>query len=85
VSVHDRVGDGFTLLRLTARKGDASGLQKAFAALGAPFAMLDIDSDSVRSVYGYDYLLVRPDLHVVWRGHTLPADADKIARVVTGH
>ena len=85
VSVHDRIGDGFTLLRLAAKKADASGLQKAFAALGAPFALLDIDSDNVRSVYGCDYLLVRPDLHVVWRGHTLPADADAVARVVTGH
>jgi len=85
VSVHDRIGDGFTLLRLGANKTDASGLQKAFAAFGAPFALLDIDSGNVRSVYGYDYLLVRPDLHVVWRGHTLPADTDKVARVVTGH
>jgi hypothetical protein len=39
----------------------------------------------VRSVYGFDYLLVRPDLHVVWRGNALPADADKVARIVTGH
>ena len=85
VSVHDRIGDGFTLLRLDEKRGDASALQKAFAALGAPFAVLDIGSDNVRSVYGFDYLLVRPDLHVVWRGHTLPADADRVARVVTGH
>jgi len=85
VSVHDRIGDGFTLLRLGAAKADASALQKAFAALGAPFSVLDIDSANVRSVYGFDYLMVRPDLHVVWRGHTLPADADKVARMVTGH
>jgi hypothetical protein len=36
-------------------------------------------------VYGFDYLLVRPDLHVVWRGNVLPDDPDKIARIVTGH
>jgi 2-polyprenyl-6-methoxyphenol hydroxylase-like FAD-dependent oxidoreductase len=85
VSVHDRIGDGFTLLRLAANKADAARLQKAFSALGAPFAVLDIDSANVREAYGFDYLLVRPDLHVVWRGHALPDDADKIARVVTGH
>jgi 2-polyprenyl-6-methoxyphenol hydroxylase-like FAD-dependent oxidoreductase len=85
VSVHDRIGDGFTLLRLGATKADASRLQKAFGAFGALFAMLDIDSDAVRSVYGFDYLLVRPDLHVVWRGNTLPDDPDQVARVVTGH
>lgn len=85
VSVHDRIGDGFTLLRLGADKADASLVQKAFSALSAPFAVLDIDSDNVRETYGFDYLLVRPDLHVVWRGNALPDNADKIARVVTGH
>ena len=36
VSVHDRIGDGYTLLRLGADKGDASGLQKSFSAIGEP-------------------------------------------------
>jgi 2-polyprenyl-6-methoxyphenol hydroxylase-like FAD-dependent oxidoreductase len=85
VSVHDRIGDGFTLLRLGADKAAAAGLQKAFGAIGAPFATLDIDSDAVRNVYGFDYLLVRPDLHVVWRGNALPDDPDRLARIVTGH
>jgi hypothetical protein len=60
-------------------------LLKAFSAFGAPLSVLDIDSEAARSVYGFDYLLVRPDLHVVWRGDTLPKDPDKVARVVTGH
>ena len=65
--------------------GDASGLQKAFSAVGAPFSVLDLDSAAARRVYGFDYLLVRPDLHVVWRGNALPNAPDKIARIVTGH
>ena len=85
VSVHDRIGDGYTLLRLGADKGDASGLQKAFSMIGAPLALLDLDSDAARSVYGFDYLLVRPDLHVVWRGNALPKNPDQVARVVTGN
>ena len=85
ISVHDRIGDGFTLLRLGRNKEDASGLRKAFSAIGAPFAVLDIDSEAARRVYGFDYLLVRPDLHVVWRGDALPKDPDRVARVVTGH
>jgi hypothetical protein len=84
-SVHDRIGDGYTLLRLGRNKADASGLQKAFAALRAPLSVLDIDNVRVREVYGFDYLLVRPDLHVVWRGNALPADAEAVARVVSGH
>jgi 2-polyprenyl-6-methoxyphenol hydroxylase-like FAD-dependent oxidoreductase len=85
VSVHDRIGDGFTLLRLGRTKADASGLHRAFGALHAPLSLLDIDSEAVRRVYGFDYLLVRPDLHVAWRGDVLPADPDKVARIVTGH
>jgi hypothetical protein len=36
-------------------------------------------------VYGYDYLLVRPDLHVAWRGNRMPEQAEDLARTITGH
>jgi hypothetical protein len=85
VSVHDRIGDGFTLLRLGRNKADAAGLRTAFGAIGAPFATLDINSEAARHAYGVDYLLVRPDLHVCWRGDALPKDPHPVARVVTGH
>ena len=85
ISVHDRIADGFTLLRLGRNKADASGLLKAFSAIGAPLSVLDIDSEAARRVYGFDYLLVRPDLHLVWRGEVLPKDPGRVARVVTGH
>ncbi len=85
LSVHDRIGDGFTLLQLGRDEGDASGLQKAFGALGAPLTLLPLDSETVRAVYGFDYLLIRPDLHVAWRGNAPPADPDAVARRVTGH
>lgn len=84
VSVNDRIPDGYTLLRLGKERGDA-GLAAAFARIGAPFSALDIDSGPARAVYGFDYLLVRPDLHVVWRGNALPDDAQALARRVTGH
>jgi 2-polyprenyl-6-methoxyphenol hydroxylase-like FAD-dependent oxidoreductase len=85
ISVHDRIADGFTLLRLGRNKDDAAGLQTAFGAIGAPFSTLDIDSEAARRAYDIDYLLVRPDLHVCWRGDALPNDPDRVARVVTGH
>jgi 2-polyprenyl-6-methoxyphenol hydroxylase-like FAD-dependent oxidoreductase len=84
-SVHDAIGDGYTLLRLGGSKADTSGLARAMHALDAPFDELTIDEDAPRDVYGYDLILVRPDLHVVWRGHTAPADPSEVARVVTGH
>jgi hypothetical protein len=84
VSVHDRISDGFTLLRLGKTKSAASCLQLAFSRIGAPFSVLDIENMAVRDVYGFDYLLVRPDLHVVWRGNELPASPDTVVCTVTG-
>ncbi len=85
VSVHDRIGDGFTLLRLGRTKSDAAAMRRAFGAISAPFSVLDIDGEAPRRVYGFDYLLVRPDLHVVWRGDVLPENPDQVALKVTGH
>jgi 2-polyprenyl-6-methoxyphenol hydroxylase-like FAD-dependent oxidoreductase len=84
-SVHDIVGDGYTLLRLGGTKADTSGLEQAMRSLGAPFAAVTIAQSAARDVYGYDLLLVRPDLHVVWRGNTQPSDPAQLAAVVTGH
>lgn len=84
VSVNDRIPDGYTLLRLRAT-GDATPLARAFARIGAPFTALDLDSEPARAVYGFDYVMVRPDLHVVWRGNTLPSDPEGLARRLTGH
>ena len=85
VSVHDRIGDGFTLLRLARERPMRAACKKPSPRIGAPFAVLDIESEAARSVYGFDYLLVRPDLHVVWRGNALPHDARKVACTVTGN
>ena len=83
--VHDRIGDGYTLLRLGSASADAEPLARAFAAIGAPFEVLDIREGTAREVYGFDYLLLRPDLHVVWRGNSPPDDPERLARMVTGH
>ena len=52
--------------------------------LGAPFTVLDCRRRRARDVYGYDLILVRPDLHVVWRGNTLPDDPARLAAMATG-
>lgn len=84
VSVHDRIADGYTLLQFA----DCDGvrlLPEAMAELGAPCATLRLSSDTARQVYGYDLLLVRPDLHVAWRGNRAPDNPGEISRLVTGH
>jgi 2-polyprenyl-6-methoxyphenol hydroxylase-like FAD-dependent oxidoreductase len=84
-SVHDAIGDGYTLLRLGRSNAATSCLERAMRSLHAPFEVLTIDGDVPRDVYGYDLILVRPDLHVVWRGNTAPSDPAQLAAVATGH
>jgi 2-polyprenyl-6-methoxyphenol hydroxylase-like FAD-dependent oxidoreductase len=84
-SVHDVIGDSYTLLRLGESSADTSRLERAMRALHAPFEVLTIDGDAPRDVYGYNLILVRPDLHVVWRGNTAPSDPVQLAAVATGH
>jgi len=83
-ALHDRLGPGYTLLRLGGTQADTSSLERSFREMRAPLDVHDIAGERPREIYQYDLLLVRPDLHVVWRGNELPRDADKIARVATG-
>ena len=85
VAIQDRMPAGYTLLRLGGCDTDASGLQSAMKALGAPFQVLDIPDAIAREIYGYDLILVRPDLHIAWRGKRSPPDPARLARLVTGH
>lgn len=83
--IQDLIGDGFTLLRLGGTTADTSALERAMQARRAPFATLDISDAAARDIYGYDLILVRPDLHIAWRGNAAPADAGQLAAMVTGH
>ena len=84
-AVQDLIGDGYTLLRLGRTRADTSGLEDAMRALGAPMQVLPIDAASARDVYGFDLILLRPDMHVAWRGNAAPPDPHQLAALVTGH
>ena len=83
--LQDKIADGYTVLRLAGTKADAGGLQDAIAARGAPVRVLDVPDKVARDVYGYDLVLIRPDMHVVWRGNAAPEDAGKVSDIATGH
>jgi 2-polyprenyl-6-methoxyphenol hydroxylase-like FAD-dependent oxidoreductase len=83
-ALHDKLGPGYTLLRVGPAAHDTAALEGAFAATGAPFDVLDVPDAAARELYEYDLLLVRPDLHVVWRGNRAPGDPDAIAATATG-
>ncbi|HUC49657.1 MAG TPA: FAD-dependent monooxygenase, partial [Xanthobacteraceae bacterium] len=83
--MQDRIGEGYTILKLGNSKADASGLEQAIRARGAPVAVFDVPDRIAREIYGYDLILVRPDMHVVWRGNAAPEDAAEVAAIATGH
>ena len=77
--------EGFTLLRLGSTQADSSGLEQALKARGAPVTVLDIADAAARDVYGVDLILLRPDMHVAWRGNAMPGEPAALAAIVTGH
>ena len=83
--MQDHIPDGYTILKLGRTKADASGLEKALRSRGAPTTVLDVPDRVAREIYGYDLILTRPDMHVVWRGNGPPEDAAGVAAVATGH
>ncbi|MDO8679629.1 MAG: FAD-dependent monooxygenase [Acidobacteriota bacterium] len=84
-AIQDLIGGGYALLRLGGTPADMSGLEGAMRACGAPLQVLTIDGGAARDVYGFDLILLRPDMHVAWRGQTAPPDAHQLVALVTGH
>jgi hypothetical protein len=82
-ALQDRLGDDYTLLDLSG-DCDTSGLQEAFSKIGAPLGVLHLDEKRVREVYGASVFLLRPDLHIVWRGDGPPQDPAALAALATG-
>jgi hypothetical protein len=84
-AMHDLIGTGFTLLDLGEDACDASALAACMEAVGAPFTVLRVPEPRLLKAYERRRVLVRPDLHVAWRGDTLPEDCGALAALVVGH
>ena len=84
-AVQDKIPTtGYTILRLGKTSVDTKPLHEAIASYGAPVSTLEIPDEIARDIYGYDLILLRPDMHVVWRGNAAP-DAAEVAAIATGH
>ncbi len=84
VSVFDRLGRDFTLLRLGGAAHDTSGLEAAARRRATALAVIDVSPTEARDLYGRDLVLVRPDHHVAWRGNAPPADPQAVIDRVLG-
>ena len=53
-------------------------------ALSAPLNVLHLDEARVRDVFGASVFLLRPDLHIAWRGDAAPPHPTTLAAMATG-
>lgn len=83
VSIYDRLGRDFTLLRFDAA-AQTSAIEAAARAQGVPLEVLDVSHTEARDLYQADLVLVRPDQHVAWRGNRLPDDPQRLIRTAIG-
>ena len=85
-ALQDRLRRGYALIACTPRAAGFDKLGEAFRSLHCPFQVLDVSEvHHAREIYESDYVLLRPDLHVAWRGDGAPADPAALAARVTGH
>jgi 2-polyprenyl-6-methoxyphenol hydroxylase-like FAD-dependent oxidoreductase len=84
-SLFDAFGREFTLLRLGKHAPDATPFIAAAAAARLPLTVLDLSSEQIRDVYEADFVLIRPDQIVAWRGNRAPDDAGALLARVSGN
>ncbi|MBI1292468.1 hypothetical protein GC173_14710 [bacterium] len=80
----DRLGSGFTLLRIGANAPDCASLIDQAGRDAIPFSTLDLPADAEGKFSGYPLVLVRPDQHVAWRGMDAPHDPKALLDVIAG-
>jgi len=83
-ALYDVIGSGFCFLKLGHAATDTTALEDAFAANKVPLKVIEISDSLIRKLYGRDLILIRPDLHVAWRGDRAPDDPEALVATVTG-
>ncbi|RXT54244.1 hypothetical protein [Bradyrhizobium betae] len=70
-ALQDILGQNYTLLDLRGTC-DLSDLQAAFSSIDAPLEVVHLDEPHIQEIFGFGLFLLRPDLHIVWRGNDAP-------------
>ena len=86
VSLYDKLDEGFNLLCFTKTKQSIlNKFEFACKKYGIPFNSIKIEEAGIRDLYKANYVIIRPDHHVGWRGNEIPQDIDIIMGTLTGH
>jgi 2-polyprenyl-6-methoxyphenol hydroxylase-like FAD-dependent oxidoreductase len=83
-SLFDLLGLGWSLLSLGNGEG-VDCMRQAASELNIDLNVVDLSAEDVRSIYGADLLLVRPDQIVAWRGAAGSIDPRSLLLKLTGH
>ena len=81
-AIFDHLGQWFTLLRFNGASADP--LVEAALKRGVPMSVVDIRDGRAREVYQRNFVLVRPDQHVAWRGDRMPAEPLAVIDTIRG-
>lgn len=81
----DQLGPWYTVLRF-GDDVDTAGIESALAAAAVPYQTLVLAAtEPAYEVYGkFGAFLIRPDVHVAWRGNHTPDDPEHIVAVARG-
>ena len=83
-SIFDRLGFGFSLLRLGGTSVDTRAIAQTAHAYHVPFEVLDVPDTAVRELYERDLVLLRPDQYVAWRGNAPPPEPNRLLAKLAG-
>jgi hypothetical protein len=83
-STVDLFGKSFTLLNLSGEIADMKTITAAASHVGLPLQTSKIDDPKVRETYEREFVLVRPDGHVAWRGDAMPKNLAEIIDKIRG-
>lgn len=84
-AIQDVLGREYTLLDMSSDDANLTEFTNGFAQLDVPFRIYRPESKHAESVYGTGLILIRPDLHIVWKGESVPEDVMSLVRTVTGN
>ena len=83
-STLDLFGKGFTLLDFSGKTTDTSAIMEAARRVGLPLETIAVNEAAARRTYERNFVLVRPDGHVAWRGDTLLGSPSEMIDKVRG-
>jgi hypothetical protein len=83
--LYDKLGRGFTILNFTGVSVLSSFNTDVFKNVHFPMTESLIDEVQAKNLAGANFVLVRPDWHVCWRGMSVSENIDGILNIALGN